>query len=173
MYFKEKKGFTLIELLIVIAIIAILSAVVFVALNPLVRFQDTRDSRRWSDVSEIMTAVKLNQVDNGGNYLYGVMNYLSGATVVDTKYMISNSTSTAESTCTTGCSTYVTGVSNCVNLQGLVDSGAIGSLPVNPTGAATWSSTYTGYYLSRKANGILTIGSCENEHSATAITVTR
>ncbi len=62
-----KKGFTLIELLIVIAIIAVLAAVVFVALNPLQRFKETRNVQRWSDVDAIAGAIRLYQ--NAGSYI--------------------------------------------------------------------------------------------------------
>jgi len=61
-----KKGFTLIELLVVIAIIAILSVVVFVALDPVTRFADARNARRYSDVNSILTAVHEYIVDNNG-----------------------------------------------------------------------------------------------------------
>ena len=49
----QRKGFTLIELLIVIAIIAILAASLFVALNPAKRFQDARDAKRNQDVESV------------------------------------------------------------------------------------------------------------------------
>ena len=61
-----KKGFTLIELLVVIAIIAILSVVVFVALDPVTRFADARNARRYSDVNSILTAIHEYIVDNNG-----------------------------------------------------------------------------------------------------------
>jgi prepilin-type N-terminal cleavage/methylation domain-containing protein len=64
---KKSKGFTLIELLIVIAIIAILAITVFVALDPVRRFADARNSRRWSDVNNILTAVHECVVDNDGS----------------------------------------------------------------------------------------------------------
>lgn len=64
---SRQRGFTLIELLVVIAIIAILATVVFVALNPVKRFQDARDSRRWNDVNSILTAVHECIVDNDGS----------------------------------------------------------------------------------------------------------
>jgi len=64
---NKKKGFTLIELLVVIAIIAILAVVVFVALDPVTRFADARDSRRWADVNNILTAVHECIVDNDGS----------------------------------------------------------------------------------------------------------
>ncbi len=64
---KKNKGFTLIELLVVIAIIAILAVVVFVALDPVTRFADARNSRRWADTNNILTAVHECIVDNDGS----------------------------------------------------------------------------------------------------------
>ena len=64
---NNRTAFTLIELLVVIAIIAILSTTVFVALNPVERFQDARDSRRWSDVNSILSAIHNCIVDNDGS----------------------------------------------------------------------------------------------------------
>lgn len=62
-----QKGFTLIELLVVIAIIAILAVTVFVALDPATRFADSRNSRRWVDVTNVLTAVHECIVDQGGS----------------------------------------------------------------------------------------------------------
>lgn len=167
---KSGAGFTLIELLIVIAIIAIIAAVVFVALDPLTRFRDARDSSRWTDVNALMSAVKVDQVDNGGAYIYGV-NYDTSAvaTVSGTEYMISNATTT------TGCATSCTAVSatdDCVNLQGLVTEGYMGSLPISPNGTGSWTGALTGYYMTRDDTGIITIGSCEAENIL-SITVSR
>lgn len=66
-FLKKYEGFTLIELLVVIVIIAILAVVVFVALDPVQRFQDARDSRRWSDVNSVLTAVHECVIDNDGS----------------------------------------------------------------------------------------------------------
>ncbi|MEK7453095.1 MAG: prepilin-type N-terminal cleavage/methylation domain-containing protein [Patescibacteria group bacterium] len=161
----NKKGFTLIELLIVIAIIAILAAVVFVALDPLTRFQDARDSSRWNDATSLLSAVKIDQVDNGGSYLWAVSNATAG-----TNYMISNATTT--SGCNLTCDATIANATDCVNLQGFVNEGYVGSLPVSPNGAGTWSSIYTGYYMTRSAVGTITIGACESENSS-SISVTR
>src|SRR3972149_10727287 len=68
----RNNGFTLIELLLVIAIIAILATIVIVALNPVQRFADARNSRRWNDVNSILTAVHEYIVDNDGTLPTGV-----------------------------------------------------------------------------------------------------
>jgi len=62
---NKKSGFTLIELLIVIAIIAIIAGIVFVALNPLQRFASARDTIRLSQVTQIKKALDLYLLDNG------------------------------------------------------------------------------------------------------------
>ena len=62
------RGFTLVELLLVIGIIATLAVVVFVALDPAKRFQDSRDARRTSDVETILSAVHQYVIDNKGSF---------------------------------------------------------------------------------------------------------
>lgn len=59
----SKKGFTLIEILIGIALLAILLSLVIVAINPAQRFQDARNTRRWSDVTAVLDAIYLNILD--------------------------------------------------------------------------------------------------------------
>ncbi|MBU0660890.1 prepilin-type N-terminal cleavage/methylation domain-containing protein [Patescibacteria group bacterium] len=70
----SRKGFTLIELLITIAIIAIISAVVFIAVDPITRFQEAQESRRLEDLDAIVQAIRLYQVDHGGHLPSGVDN---------------------------------------------------------------------------------------------------
>ena len=60
---KAVKGFTLIELLIVIAIVAILSVVVILTLNPAELLKQTRDSNRISDLSTLKSALSLYLAD--------------------------------------------------------------------------------------------------------------
>ena len=164
MTIQRKKGFTLIELLIVIAVIAILAAVVFVALNPLGRFQDARDSRRWSDINAIAQAIKTHQVDNGGAYLTAISSATTG-----TVYIIG--------TDTTGCNTYTcdvnaTSTAACIDLSGLATAGYLGSVPMSPNGAGTWTAGHTGYTLERETTGIVHIAACESENTA-SISVSR
>ncbi|TAK58184.1 prepilin-type N-terminal cleavage/methylation domain-containing protein [Patescibacteria group bacterium] len=58
-----KKGFTLIELLIVIAVIAILSGIVFASLGP--SRAKARDGKRISDISQIQLSLELYRESNG------------------------------------------------------------------------------------------------------------
>src|SRR3990167_1245836 len=69
---KDIKGFTLIEILLVIGIIAVLATVVIVALDPVTRFADARNSRRLSDIQNILTAVQQYIVDNQGSLPSGL-----------------------------------------------------------------------------------------------------
>ncbi|SRR6056297_1828274 len=165
---KNKKGFTLIELLIVIAIIAIIAAVVFVALDPLTRFRDSRDAARWSDVSAVIDAVKVDQVDNGGSYLSSV-----GSMTAGEWYMIVDGASMTGGCAdnNTGCDQDVSGVGNCVDMSGLVTEGYLGDVPVSPAGSITWDSGAangdegTGYVIKKDASGIVHVQACESENT--------
>lgn len=155
----NEKGFTLIELLIVIAIIAIIAGMVFVALDPLKRFKDARDSRRWGDVTGILSALKINQVDLKGSYTPSVealpanMAYVIGTGVVGCNV----------------CGATPTQV-GCVDLTGLVTGGYLASVPKDPKDG---TAVKTNYYLKKNTNGTLIIGACNPETVGTAISVAR
>ena len=150
-------GFTLIELLIVIAIISIIAAVVFVALDPLTRFQDARDASRWQDTTALLSGIKIDQVDNGGSYITAITNMTS-----NTVYMVG----TAVTGCDVpACDVVVVADDSCVDLTGLVTEGYLGSVPVSPNGEGTWDATLTGYTLTKASTGIITVQACESENS--------
>ncbi|MFH1292153.1 MAG: prepilin-type N-terminal cleavage/methylation domain-containing protein [bacterium] len=163
----NKRGFTLIELLIVIAIIAILSATIFVALDPLTRFQDSRDSRRWQDIASIANAINVYQVDNGGYHLTSIQNMATSGV-----YMITDGGVTAScDNQNTYCDTNVTGDAYCVDLSGLVTGGDIGDVPISPNGEGSWSATASGYTLQKSTSGTVTVRSCESENSTEIIVI--
>lgn len=71
---KSSSGFTLIELLVVIGILAILLAITLIAINPNKHFQDSRNTQRSSNVSEILNAVYEYESANNGNKPASVAN---------------------------------------------------------------------------------------------------
>lgn len=159
---QKQKGFTLLELLIVIGIIAILAGVAFVALDPLSRFRDARDAKRWSDVTAILSAIKIDQVDNRGPYHWSI-----GLLSAGNNYEISSATTTTE--CNTKCAAATTSASHCVNLSELSSQGYLSSLPIAPNGNGSYDSTHTGYYLRRNTNGSVIVGSCDTETSGISV----
>ncbi len=150
---KFSKGFTLIELLIVIAIIAILSVGVYVALNPAARFADARNARRYSDVNSILTAVQEYIVDNDGSIPAGV-------------------TSTEKQLGT--CADTDTGADSCGAAAACLDLSTtladyLKSIPRDPSLAS--SANYT-KYSAKSVNGIVTVRACGAE-SGSVIEVSR
>jgi len=157
---SKSSGFTLIELLIVIAIIAIIAGVVFVALDPLTRFQDSRDSRRWGDITGVLSAIKVNQVDNKGTYT----STLASATA-STTYMIG----TATTGCDNGCTAKNTQAAS-LDLTALVTGGYLASVPMDPS-AGTAAKTL--YYAVKNSNGTVAVGACTPENTPDGISVAR
>lgn len=166
---KKTEGFTLIELLIVIAIIVILAAVVFVALDPLKRFSDARDARRWSDADAIISAIKLYQVDNGGSYPSTVAGETSAQVYqigTDATLCSTKDGAGANLTCDTA---IAAGSTACIDLTDLVTGGYLAAIPVAPSNASattpnTFSDGKTGYTITRTGNNI-TVASCVHEGS--------
>jgi type IV pilus assembly protein PilA len=62
-------GFTLIEILVVIGMLAILTTVVLVAVNPLRQFAQARNSERQGNVAAILNAITERIADNEGNFI--------------------------------------------------------------------------------------------------------
>lgn len=65
------KGFTLIEVLVVMGIIAVLSTIVLVAINPSRQFAQSRDTQRTSNVTALLNAIGQRTVDNRGIFETG------------------------------------------------------------------------------------------------------
>lgn len=151
---KISKGFTLIELLIVIAIIAILTTVVFVALNPVKRFANAREARRFQDVNGILTAVHEYAVDNNGALP-------SGITTSELQL----------GTAATGCNAApcTTAAAACVDLSTAL-APYLKSIPTDPGGVTANTTEYT---IVRDANNIVTVKACNVESGGSTIQVSR
>jgi prepilin-type N-terminal cleavage/methylation domain-containing protein len=63
---RRETGFTLIELLVVIGILAVLLAIVLIAINPARQFQQANDTRRRSEITQILNAIGQYAADNRG-----------------------------------------------------------------------------------------------------------
>jgi len=143
---RNQKGFTLIELLVVIAIIAILAVSVFVALDPVTRFADARNSRRWNDVNSYLTAMHQYIVDNGGSLPTGMTASMSAQI----------------GTCPSGGDTLCTGAdAACVNLTAPLAK----YLKTLPQDSDTGSAATTGYMVEVDANNLITVSACSAENS--------
>jgi prepilin-type N-terminal cleavage/methylation domain-containing protein len=165
----NKKGFTLIELIIVIAVIALLAAAVFVAVDPAQRIGEARDSQRWSDVTAVADGIMKYIADNNGTFPTSTATFTAG-----TNYLIVINGYEANDlsgfTCSNG--TTVDG-SNGVDLGTNLVSTYLATIPVDPGGSQD-SGVNSHYYFSRASTGRVTIGSCiESDYASASIYVQR
>jgi len=148
-YTFRQKGFTLVELIIVIAIVAILAAAIFVAIDPARRLHESRNTRRWSDVQTILDAVKKYQADNAGTH-YTTITSKSN----DVYYLIG----TNSGICVNECTDYTT-QSSCLDLTDI----GTNYLAVVPQDPQFGTASETGYALKKDSSGAITIIACEPE----------
>lgn len=135
-------GFTLIELLVVIAIIALLAVVVFVALNPTLRFQQARNSHRWNDVNSILTAIHQYSVDNNGSF---------PAAITTSQRQLG--------TCISGGDTACSGAdTDCMDLSSYLERYLI-TMPIDPLG----TTGTTKYSVQKNSFGEITVKACAAE----------
>ena len=154
-----RSGFSLIELIIVIALIAIIAAAVFVAIDPARRINAARNSTRWADTTAILEAVKKYQADNEGSFPATAVALDNDAA---TSQLIGGSVGTCGGTAscavlptselaTTNCG--ITGFSTDLRPY-------LKSLPFD---GKTGTGGNTRYYINKDAYGILTVGACDAE----------
>ncbi len=147
---KLKKGFTLIELLVVIGILAILLAITLIAINPARQFGQANNTRRRSDVLQILNAVHQYVAENNGQLPAAVAALTAG-------------TATEVSSA---------GLNICADLM----PDYIPALPTDPslnTAPITDCATYaTGYEVTRDAQNRITV-SAPTTDNGEVIQVTR
>jgi type IV pilus assembly protein PilA len=150
---KNRKGFTLIELLVVIGILAILLAITLIAINPARQFQQANDTRRRSDILQILNAVHQYVAENKGNL----------PTVITTT------------------ATEIGGAAGqidlCPDIMGATGK-YIPALPTDPSlnipNVTACNATYhLGYLIVKDTNGRITVSAPVNDVTGDPITVTR
>ena len=136
---QMQKGFTLIEMLLVVAILAILSGLVILAINPQKQLQDAKISQRKADVATILSAVYQYSIDNKGTMPGG--NIPTAPTAA-----LEVCTSAVSATCTTA---------TLADLSALISTQTyITAVPVDPAGNVTNGAGYT---IQKTANGRITV----------------
>ncbi len=150
---KSSGGFTLVEMLVVIGLIALLSTVVLVAVNPSRQFKMARDTERTAHISAILNALSQNMAENKGQLVCeGAIKTLNSS------------------------STMMKNTEQYGNLAPCIVPAYLASMPFDPTGSTAFYDSPqaydTGYTIKQDANGHITL-TAQSEISTSSITVTR
>ncbi|PWB39140.1 MAG: hypothetical protein C3F02_00785 [Parcubacteria group bacterium] len=152
-FFKKRSGFTLLEILLVVAAIGILAGIVIIAINPSKQLGETRNAQRRADVNTILNAIYQYSIDNNGT----LPTIPTGSCALVAANQVCKGA--ASGTCSAGVAMTVL----------TTNEKYLTSLPIDPTVSSTDG---TGYYVSKSANGRVTVCAPSAEQGAT-ISVTR
>jgi len=137
---NRKSAFTLIEVLVVVALVAILAAITFIAINPAKNFADARNTQRSSDVAEILSAAT-QYTSTQGNTVAG----LGTIATCPTQTVIGSGAGNLDLS-TTLVDTYIVGI---------------------PTDPSVGTAANTGYTICKSASGRLTVTAPNAENGKT------
>ncbi len=154
-------GFTLIELIVVVAIIGLLAASAFVAINPAKRVGNAADAKRWSDVTAIADAISHYAVDNNGALPSGV----DDATP-NTSYMINilGGSGSGSETCST-----ISATDGKRDIATNIVPTYIPTVPSDPDVTKVIAEADgVGYYIIKDSAGRVKVGACNESDYATA-----
>ncbi|MFH1246606.1 MAG: prepilin-type N-terminal cleavage/methylation domain-containing protein, partial [Candidatus Liptonbacteria bacterium] len=140
-----KKGFTLIELLVVLGIVAFISAVVILTLNPAELLKQSRDSVRLADLSAIKKAISI-YMTAASNLDLGAANtcYMSIANGVSRCGVFSASITAVNATTSRGVAGYNVygGGWLPVQLTAITPAPPLTTLPIDPINDSTYYYAY-------------------------------
>ena len=153
-------GFTFLEILIAVSLIAILSSIVYININPEGRFRESRNSQRDADIHELLQAITLYKSDNNNQLPQSITSLTR-----DLYYQIGTG-----SDCDDLCENPIINLENtCLDLSFLSNNGYTTDIPIDP-GNNGASALETRYFLSLSTEGLLTIGNCSEEADINNIT---
>ena len=137
----KQSGFTLIEILVVIGLIAVLSAIVIIAINPARQFAQGRNAQRVSNVNAILNAIGQKMADNKGLF-----------TDANCAVDIPTTTSTIASTGSSA-------PAPTVDLRPCLVPTYISEIPVDPANSLAWNGTNynTNYQVIKDSSGRVTV----------------
>ncbi|MBI5306017.1 type II secretion system protein [Candidatus Wolfebacteria bacterium] len=128
-----KKGFTLLELLIVIGILAILTTIVTVVLNPAQLLAQARDSQRLSDLNSLNSALGL----------FVASASTTNTFAATTTCTVATSTGPFSTACALNNSTNISGTGwVAVNFLDVPSGSPLSKLPIDPTNSTTYFYGY-------------------------------
>lgn len=146
LWHKNVLGFNLIQLVIVVAVLALLTAVVFLNEDPLVRVGKARDAQRLQEVQSIVKAIEL----------YGVDQHSLPTDFTSTNISLGEILVLCSSSGTASCD----GVAReCLVVSDPDFLKYLNTLPVDPEKT---DATDTGYYITRTASNALKVGACSS-----------
>ena len=158
-------GFTLIELIIVVAIIALLAAATFVAIDPAKRIGEAQNAQRWSDITAILSAIMTYIVDNNGNFPTNI--------TADGTFGIGSggACDTGDGTAYDACVATTITAAACKDIKTDLLETYLATIPVDPASGLNYDNS--GYYYMRSASGRITVGACTVYGSGGPIQVSR
>ncbi|MFA6407196.1 MAG: type II secretion system protein [Candidatus Paceibacterota bacterium] len=170
---SEKKGFTLLELLIVVAIIAALSAILIIVINPAETLAQSRDSQRIADLSTMKTAMGFYLTSLSSPYIGATSSNLGcidSAVTANRKIWLSVPLTTPVTDATPPATTWTAATSTWVqsatlataaaidgtgwipvNFGALTGGSPISNLPIDPTNTVTAAGVTSTDYMYRYA----------------------
>lgn len=149
-----KKGFTIVELIVVLGSVIVIFLGTVVLINPARRMGEANDVRRWQDVINIAKAIEIYSIENHEL----PPDFATSTLSVGEKFVLCSSA---------GVLTCGGQTTSCLVVS---DSGFLGTLLADlPVAPQKTAATDTGYYVTRKTNGAIAVGSCDTYDDAITI----